>query len=108
VRTARHAIRAASRLGSAAGARYSALPSCAILTVYSICPGRHLAEAALFASLASALALLDIMPARDEYGMPLIPPVDVSSGLLSYPRPFAYALLPRDGAEKLLRETGHA
>jgi cytochrome P450 len=60
-----------------------------------ICPGRHLAEASLFSMISTLLATVDIVRAKDEQGKEIIPEVDVTSGVLSHPKPFPWSVRPR-------------
>jgi cytochrome P450 len=68
-----------------------------------ICPGRHIADASLFAMVATILATVDIVRAKDAQGNEIIPDIDVTSGLLSHPKPFAWSVRPRSAhAEELV------
>jgi cytochrome P450 len=70
------------------------------------CPGRHIADTSLFAMVSTLLATVDIVRARDADGKEIIPEVDVTSGILSHPKPFAWAAQPRSRhAEELLAHT---
>ncbi|EIW53604.1 CyP450 monooxygenase [Trametes versicolor FP-101664 SS1] len=48
-----------------------------------VCPGRHFAEAALFAIVSSVLHTFDITGARDEHGNPVRLEVKMTEGVLS-------------------------
>jgi cytochrome P450 len=49
-----------------------------------ICPGQHLAEQSLFATIATVLAAVDVLPALDENGKDVIPPISLVKGTVSY------------------------
>ena len=53
-----------------------------------ICPGRFIADASLFATVATLLATVDVVCATDAQGNQIVPEVDVTPGLLSHPKPF--------------------
>jgi hypothetical protein len=57
--------------------------ACADTALCRVCPGRWLAESALWMTVVSVLASVDVVPARDAEGAQVVPPVAVSSGLLS-------------------------
>jgi cytochrome P450 len=68
-----------------------------------ICPGRHAADASLFATVATILATVDIVRAKDASGNEIVPEVDQSSGILSQPKAFEWAARPRSRrAEEML------
>jgi cytochrome P450 len=68
-----------------------------------ICPGRAVAEVSLFATIATLLATVDVVRAKDAQGNEIVPEVDVTPGLLSHPKPFPWAVRPRSRyAEELL------
>ncbi|KAI0259890.1 cytochrome P450 [Gloeopeniophorella convolvens] len=54
------------------------------------CPGRFMARASIWATIAGMLAAFEIMPAKDG-----LPEEDYSSGLVSYVKPFKCHILPR-------------
>jgi cytochrome P450 len=60
-----------------------------------VCPGRHIAEASLFAIITTLLATVDVVRAKDAQGREIIPKVDVTSGLISHPKPFSWSVRPR-------------
>jgi hypothetical protein len=62
-----------------------------------ICPGRFLADASLFMTVVTLLATVDIVRAKDDLGTEIIPKVEVSSGIISHPKPFPWAVRPRSG-----------
>jgi cytochrome P450 len=66
-----------------------------------ICPGLHIAEQSLFATVATVLHTLNIGRALDAQGKEIVPHPDVSSGLLSHPKPFDYTIGMRDDATEL-------
>ncbi|KAI9571605.1 cytochrome P450 [Boletus coccyginus] len=68
-----------------------------------ICPGYHLAEASLFISVAMSLAVLDISKVVVD-GVQVTPELDVTSGMISHPKPFRCQIIARSPrAEALLR-----
>jgi cytochrome P450 len=68
-----------------------------------MCPGRHLADASLFAMVSTLLATVDVVRVKDAQGKEIVPEVDVTSGLLSHPKPFPWAARARSRhAEELL------
>jgi cytochrome P450 len=68
-----------------------------------ICPGIHIAEQSLFATVATVLHTLSIGRSLDEHGEEIVPQPDVSSGLLSHPKPFEYTIRMRDDAAELVQ-----
>jgi cytochrome P450 len=56
------------------------------------CPGRSVAGASLFASVATALATVNVVRAKDAQGQEIMPEVAQTSGFISHPNPFQYAL----------------
>jgi hypothetical protein len=62
-----------------------------------------MADASLFATVATLLATIDVVRAKDAQGNELTPGVDVSSGTLTHPKPFPWAVRARSRhAEELL------
>ncbi|RDA91425.1 hypothetical protein CP533_6264 [Ophiocordyceps camponoti-saundersi (nom. inval.)] len=59
------------------------------------CPGRFFADASVFLTIASALAIFNIGKAVDEQGRELEPKLELSQGLLNHPEPFPYKITPR-------------
>jgi cytochrome P450 len=71
-----------------------------------MCPGRHIASSSLFAMVSTLLATVDIMRAKDVDGNDIVPAVDVTSGMLSHPKPFPWAVRSRSRhAEDLLSQS---
>ncbi|KAJ7894417.1 cytochrome P450 [Mycena olivaceomarginata] len=60
-----------------------------------ICPGRHMASASLWLTIASMLATLDISKAIDEQGNVIEPTYEYFEGLVSAPLPFKCSITPR-------------
>ncbi|KAG7440087.1 cytochrome P450 [Guyanagaster necrorhizus] len=60
-----------------------------------ICPGRHLAYASVWITVASILAVFDITKAVDENGMIIEPSDKVYTGLVCLPEPFKCSIKPR-------------
>lgn len=50
---------------------------------HSICPGRHLAEQSIFATVASVLTVFSITPRLDEKGAPVPLKVEMTGGAIS-------------------------
>jgi cytochrome P450 len=66
------------------------------------CPGKHIAEQALFATLTTVIHTLDVMRAKDQHGREVIPEARMTSGLLCHALPFPYELRKRLDAEQLV------
>jgi cytochrome P450 len=60
-----------------------------------ICPGRFFADTSLFLSVATLLATVDVVRAKDARGNEIVPVVDSTGGALSHPKPFPWAVRPR-------------
>ncbi|KAI0920700.1 hypothetical protein AcV5_010374 [Taiwanofungus camphoratus] len=73
-----------------------------------ICPGRYLAHASIFISVASVLSVYNIVKAVDGDGNIIEPIDEYSTGLVSYPLPFKCAFKPRSGAAESLIQTALA
>jgi hypothetical protein len=71
-----------------------------------MCPGRFVADATLFGAVATLLATVDVVRAKDADGVELVPEVECTSGIISYARAFPWAAKARsERAEKLLAES---
>ncbi|KAN0082680.1 Cytochrome P450 [Tylopilus felleus] len=71
-----------------------------------ICPGRFMADATLYISIACILSVFDIRPGKDENGNPVQVKADFESGMICHPKSFAYAITPRSKtAGALIKET---
>jgi cytochrome P450 len=57
-----------------------------------ICPGRFFADSSLFIKVATLLSTVDIIRAKDAQGNEIVPDVDMTSGILSHPKPFPWAV----------------
>ncbi|KAF9011984.1 cytochrome P450 [Cyathus striatus] len=69
------------------------------------CPGRTIATALLWNTVASFLAVFNIVKAEDEKGNIKEPSGEYTSGLMSFPVPFESRFLPRSlDAENLVKE----
>ncbi|PCH43276.1 cytochrome P450 [Wolfiporia cocos MD-104 SS10] len=69
-----------------------------------ICPGRNLAYASLWISIASVLAVFTIVKKVNEKGEVIEPRDEYTSGLVTYPLPFDCIFKPRsETAEALIR-----
>jgi cytochrome P450 len=60
-----------------------------------ICPGQYVADATLFITVATLLATVDIVRAKDADGVEIVPEVAVTSELVSHAKPFPWAARPR-------------
>ncbi|KAF9262287.1 cytochrome P450 [Marasmius fiardii PR-910] len=70
-----------------------------------ICPGRHLAELALWHAIACMLATLEILPPKDEAGDVVLPEPMIMEGLTSGFAPFKFEVRARsEKARALLAE----
>ncbi|GLB41181.1 putative cytochrome p450 [Lyophyllum shimeji] len=70
-----------------------------------ICPGRYMAEAQLWISIACMLALFDIGCGVDEMGRPMPKPeMNFTSGLIRHPMPFKFSIRPRGEWARTLLE----
>ena len=47
-----------------------------------ICPGRHLADASLFLTIATILSLFEITNAIDKTGLPIVPVPNYKAGVI--------------------------
>ncbi|KAG5722656.1 O-methylsterigmatocystin oxidoreductase [Termitomyces sp. T112] len=71
-----------------------------------VCPGRYMAEAQLFISVACMLAVFDISRGVDEMGKLVEPKAEFTSGLIRHPSPYKFNLTPRgDYARALIEQT---
>lgn len=72
-----------------------------------VCPGRFLADATIWAAVASVLSVFTICKAKDVEGRDI--PVDdalTDHGLICHPTPFLFSIVPRDAQSKqLIAET---
>ncbi|KLO17020.1 cytochrome P450 [Schizopora paradoxa] len=60
-----------------------------------ICPGKELADAILFVSIAQSLAAFTIGKAKDSNGNEITPAEDYTNGIISRPKDFVCAIKPR-------------
>jgi hypothetical protein len=60
-----------------------------------ICPGQYVAEATLFMTIATLLATIDIVRAKDADGKEIVPEVATTGELVSHAKPFPWAARPR-------------
>jgi hypothetical protein len=59
----------------------------------------------VFITIATLLATVDIVRAKDAQGREIVPDVDVTSGVVSHAKPFPWAVQPRrPGVEGLLSD----
>ena len=69
-----------------------------------ICPGRHVADSAMFVTMARLLAAYKINKAVDKEGRVVEPTLDLEPGLVSHPRPFeALFTLRNSKYEEMIR-----
>ncbi|KAH9929093.1 cytochrome P450 [Epithele typhae] len=74
-----------------------------------ICPGRHLARAALFINVASIMHVFNITPPLDENGKAIKVEAKFSDGFFSYPEDTRCTIKARSPAhERLIRENAEA
>ncbi|KAL5536335.1 hypothetical protein ACEPAF_156 [Sanghuangporus sanghuang] len=73
-----------------------------------ICPGRHFAEADLWLAIANILAVFDILPTKDQNGADIIPKVEFTPGLNSWPKEFKCRFIPRREKTAALAKSAHA
>ncbi|KAH7374847.1 cytochrome P450 [Plectosphaerella cucumerina] len=66
-----------------------------------ICPGRLLADNALYLSIAQSLAVFDIGKAV-EGGVEIQPEVKFTPGVVSHPQPYRYRITPRSSGHRAL------
>ncbi|KAF7192514.1 Multifunctional cytochrome P450 monooxygenase [Pseudocercospora fuligena] len=70
-----------------------------------ICPGKLLADASVFLTIARALAVFDIKSPVDDDGRPVAPHFDPEPGFVSHPAEFKARITPRsDNHEALIME----
>ncbi|KAJ6527992.1 cytochrome P450 [Mycena vulgaris] len=60
-----------------------------------VCPGKHMAYASLWITIASILATLEIKKAQDKDGSEIEPSYEYFPGLISLPLPFECSITPR-------------
>ena len=70
-----------------------------------VCPGRYVAENALFLTIAQSLAVFRIEKFVDENGSIVEPEVKFEPGVVSHPVPYRFSIKPRsENHEMLIRE----
>ncbi|KAJ7250827.1 cytochrome P450 [Mycena haematopus] len=67
-----------------------------------ICPGRHNADATVWATIVSVLSTFNITKAKDVTGKEVDINPDYSDGLISHPEPFPCSIIPRSETAKSL------
>jgi len=70
-----------------------------------ICPGRHVADADIWITIASVLRTCHITCVLDEIGKSVLPARRFQNGLISHPEPFLCNVQPRSEAHKLMIDT---
>jgi len=60
-----------------------------------VCPGRHVADASMWIAIASMLATLDFLKAKDDDGNEIDFSPEFTSGATSRPKPFPCRIAPR-------------
>jgi len=68
------------------------------------CPGRFMADAQVWITIACILSVFDISPALDANGRPIKVTPEFSSGMISHPLPFKFSMKPRSDAARVLIE----
>ncbi|KAF7324281.1 O-methylsterigmatocystin oxidoreductase [Mycena sanguinolenta] len=87
------------------------IPHTFIITFYfsfgrRICPGRHNADATVWATIVSVLSTFNIAKAKDVTGKEIDIDPKYSDGMISHPEPFACSITPRsETAKTLVRAT---
>jgi cytochrome P450 len=72
-----------------------------------VCPGQHLADASLFLTIVSTLALFEITYATDEKtGKPIIPEPNYKAGVICHPEEYKCSIKPRFSEAELLQHIG--
>ncbi|KAF2759428.1 cytochrome P450 [Pseudovirgaria hyperparasitica] len=67
-----------------------------------VCPGRHVADNALFVTIAQALAVFDILKPVDSSGKTVEPELKFEPGVVSHPIKYIAMVMPRSDAKKTL------
>ncbi|KAH9849120.1 cytochrome P450 [Lenzites betulinus] len=67
-----------------------------------ICPGLHLADASVWLTIATALALFKIAKPVDANGTPIEPSAEYVSGSIIHPPPYKCDIMPRSAKAKAL------
>jgi len=71
-----------------------------------MCPGRFMAEAQIWISIACILACFNIGPGVDKYGKPIKTEAKFASGMICHPLPFDFTITPRgEWAKALIEQT---
>ncbi|KIJ60731.1 hypothetical protein HYDPIDRAFT_98167 [Hydnomerulius pinastri MD-312] len=71
-----------------------------------ICPGRFMADATIWVSVACILTVFNIRPGKDKNGEPVNVEAEFQSGMICHPKPFSYEIYPRSEAAKaIIKET---
>ncbi|KAF8154807.1 cytochrome P450 [Crassisporium funariophilum] len=74
-----------------------------------VCPGRYMAEAQVWISIASILSVFNISAPVDEMGNPIQIKPAFSSGMICHPLPFKFSINPRgDRAVHLIEQTEYS
>lgn len=72
-----------------------------------VCPGRFVADNALFITIAQALAVFRVEKFVDEKGVEVVPEVKFEPGVVSHPVPYRTSIVPRSEAyRKLILKSG--
>ncbi|KAH7890379.1 cytochrome P450 [Phlebopus sp. FC_14] len=71
-----------------------------------ICPGRFMADAQIWISIACILTVFNVYPAKNEQGEPLKVEAEFESGMICHPKPFSFDISPRsESAKSLVKQT---
>ncbi|KAI9170623.1 Multifunctional cytochrome P450 monooxygenase af510 [Paramyrothecium foliicola] len=73
-----------------------------------ICPGRHVADASVFLSVAQLLCCFNLDKALDGNGKPIEPELRAGAGLVIHPHEFPYQITPRSPTHQdLIKNAGN-
>lgn len=81
--TGNHSLEVASGSGAGWFSVGERLPctDLSLVLYYSVCPGKHLAEASVWIAIATFLAAFEISPWEDEFGNQVLPKAEYHVGL---------------------------
>lgn len=71
-----------------------------------ICPGRYVADNALFITIAQSLAVFNITKPVSEKGDIMEPEIDFDPGMVSRPKPYRVSIKPRSKVHEELIKKG--
>ncbi|KAF5334568.1 hypothetical protein D9758_015782 [Tetrapyrgos nigripes] len=67
-----------------------------------ICPARFMGWSSMWITIASVLAVFDILPCLDEKGEEIIPTLEYKNGIVVHPVPFKCRIVPRSKEHEIL------